>query len=1037
MSRFASALLLAGLLGMVISQFEAPSVGAQEPAKGKEKKKAAEKAKEAEKKDDDIGRVTLAFDPGSHTRPISAVGFNKDQSKLITVGMDYSIQIWSTSTGERLDILRLPPYGRDNGFDTDRWEAAAISADGNFVAIGGKPKQFWNDKTSLTRLLIVDLSTRRIRKYILGLGARTSITSLDFSANGDRLAVGTGGEQNTAYIIDDVIRLMKASEGKRPSPPRLLSQDFKGDVSNVALSPSGDRLLVSAGDIHVSSWNVAGKDKDAWKQLGEFRANHTDSFAWSPDESHFVRAWKAGSDNTKQGIELRDVECKQLKNWTMKELIPGFGRVTTCATIRYLAADRLFITALANLGSADSGGAIAVLLDPTTGKAIRRFEDATVRGRFTAFGAASATGDLAASTVSIGLDTVIYRLSDGKVVTRCGSRSPFPSLVAWSNDPKAPAVAWSDDSGVKRKDLNLDQLQYAFDLTKMEPMPLSSPKDFGLPRMIFGDWALNVKRAAGSLGAVTLTKGNDITKKPFGLGVSAATLIPNGDQPPLVAHAQHEASSHSGSQAVLTDADGKVLSQWQPLATAVRSMVSSPDGRYVLMTTGTQRVSIYRTDKSQFPFLNIVRVNGEWVAWTPEGYYAASPGGEKYIGWSVSNGANEFASYYPAERFAKFFRRPDIIQKAFEVGSLAEVLFSLDTKPAEIEKVLPPSAKLALVEQRGASVKLKATASSGSKDKPIQSMRLMLDGRPLPQGQGVWNFAKDQEAAAEIDFEIPGGLHEFKLLVKTEDGATISEPQIVKGPKVPGMQPTIHRVCIGVNDYDDPGLKLSSATKDAEAVFAALQADCVGPNNRFGAAEGELLLNKNASRERVKAAIETVRKKAKPGHLVVVFFAGHGIQKDKSFYLLTREADVTKDLEGNSISGKDLKDWLAEIECPVLLILDACHSAGAVKSFRPATDAATRFVTDDSVGVTVLSAAMQHEVAGATAENGYFTSGLLKGLKAGEGTPFDPYERQLYIHHLYSVVFSEVRNASGRKQNPFLNMPWTVPPLPVREVTAK
>lgn len=125
------------------------------------------------------------------------------------------------------------------------------------------------------------------------------------------------------------------------------------------------------------------------------------------------------------------------------------------------------------------------------------------------------------------------------------------------------------------------------------------------------------------------------------------------------------------------------------------------------------------------------------------------------------------------------------------------------------------------------------------------------------------------------------------------------------------------------------------------------------------------------------------------------------------------------------------------MECPVLLILDACHSAAAVQSFRPATDDLTRAMTDDSVGVTVLSAAMSHETAGATAENGYFTAGLLKGLAAGTGVPYDPYEKQMYVHHLYSVAFSEVRRATGGKQNPFLNMPWTMSPLVVREVPGR
>ncbi len=85
---------------------------------------------------EDLSRLVFTYDPGSHTRLISALGFSKDKSKLITVGWDFSIQVWSTSTGERLDILRLPPFGREKGYDTGRWSEAAVSPDGTLVAIG-------------------------------------------------------------------------------------------------------------------------------------------------------------------------------------------------------------------------------------------------------------------------------------------------------------------------------------------------------------------------------------------------------------------------------------------------------------------------------------------------------------------------------------------------------------------------------------------------------------------------------------------------------------------------------------------------------------------------------------------------------------------------------------------------------------------------------------------------------------------------------------------------------------------------------------
>jgi hypothetical protein len=89
------------------------------------------------------------------------------------------------------------------------------------------------------------------------------------------------------------------------------------------------------------------------------------------------------------------------------------------------------------------------------------------------------------------------------------------------------------------------------------------------------------------------------------------------------------------------------------------------------------------------------------------------------------------------------------------------------------------------------------------------------------------------------------------------------------------------------------------------------------------------------------------------------------------------------------------------------------------------------------VAVTVLAAAMGYETAGEQKEHGLFTQALLDALQAGKGVPFDPEDHQMYVHHLYSHVFSKVRKASAGRQNPFLNMPWTVPPLAIRQVAAE
>ncbi len=65
------------------------------------------------------------------------------------------------------------------------------------------------------------------------------------------------------------------------------------------------------------------------------------------------------------------------------------------------------------------------------------------------------------------------------------------------------------------------------------------------------------------------------------------------------------------------------------------------------------------------PQLNIfVSKDNEWIAWTSQGFYNASKGGEEYIGYHINQGSDREALFLPISSFSDKFYRPDIIQKA-------------------------------------------------------------------------------------------------------------------------------------------------------------------------------------------------------------------------------------------------------------------------------------------------------------------------------------------------------------------------------------
>gem|GEM_PF-3441204 len=1006
-------------------------------AQGKVKKKAAAKAAAAaaaaaaasavpveptdEPVDENIPRVVPVFDPGSHTRLIRTLGFNHDQSRLITVGEDSSIQVWSTATGERLDILRLPSYGHEQGYNTKLWDVAAISADGSLVAVGGgqKKKLVVDEEASRAKLLLINLHQKSVRPII---GLRGGISALAFAPD-NRLAVATDAAQDGGIAIYPAENVGRDKGVRRRTALKLPVDDVRGKVEFLQFSPDGKRLLAATLQ-DLQTWDLAEHEPRRLAKVDT--QGKTTSVAWAPDGQRLLRCWTAFKGEP-HGLEVRQANGELLTQRLFADE-PSLGRMSHVRSLAFIDAQTAILFSDDGDKLKEQGStAIRFDLQSNTGERLRSVNEVA---NYHVYGAASPDRKLAAITVSMGLDAVVFRVEDGQEVARCGAASPVPTLVGWSQAVASPAIAWGENRKFGHFNTSPTDLQFAFDLTEMQPVGELDPAGFSVSQLTLGDWKLEHPRS----NTMTLSQGDQPTASVQGGNhIQSATLIPRGNESPWFAWTAGR-SQQSYATVNLTKSNGDSVGSLSPTAVHARDVVPSPDGRFLLVSSGTHRLCIYAVEGQRYPLLSVARVNGEWVAWSGDGYYTASPGGEKMFGWAESHGPTQLATFHPAEKFAKHFRRPDLLVRAIQLGSMEAALTQSETRSPVIDEILPPTCVLEKIEQVGNRVQVRAVAATNLAGKPVVSMRLLLDGRPLAGGQGQRTVPVGEKAEATWEIDVPSGSHELKLLARNEDTSAVSPPLVVTGQKSASQQPVLYRLCVGINEYQLSALNLGSAAKDATDVFAALERNCVGTQNRFGTAKGEILINSQATRSSVLQAIENIRTTAKPGDLVVFLFAGHGIKQQDEYYLMTHEADPSASLKGKSLSGEDLRQALSEMECPVLLIMDACHSAHGVKAFRPATDDLTRSLTDDTAGVTVLAAAMAHEVASATEENGYFTAALLKALQLGTGVPFDHNEHVLYTHHIYSVVFSEVRKATNGKQNPFLNMPWTTPPLVLREV---
>jgi WD40 repeat protein len=989
--RFVLSLLLG--LGLVV-----PALAQEPPAEDSEPLAAA-------------GRLRLTLEHGDHTGHINTVLFTPDGEQLITAGVDHTIRVWDRRTGDLLRVLRPP--GLPAGL------YPALSPDGKLLAVNAY--HVGEDKTVKIVIYLMALVDGRIKRVLEGHApVGRGIRALAFSTDGKRLASGA---------IDKTIRIWNLTGNE---PARVIQTT--SPVMALAFSPDGTRLVEAQGNHTVAIRDLAnGKAVNLGRLYPPLSGN---ALAWSPDGKTIATA-------SSRGVWLWEPNGKLRHH--LLETLPSLAVAFNKDSRRVLVVIHPHLVP-------EPGPHTAWIFNVKNGKKVLKFAPKGFHPPPRAIlGILSPDGSRAVTVGSsaIGNELFVWKTTNGAVVRQTASPSWLagPTLQAgWSADGKS--VSWRK----LQKGETWNGIPATFDLGEMQvgTSPLAAPL---VREAVLKEGPFELK--------VFKNKGPQVLKdgKPFAMELHRKTGPNPGFAHTLVG--KDQVAIACVRQIYLMDLNSRVLVRKVLLRGYVRSLAPSPDGRYLLALADDQILRILSPARDN-ELLSLYVSGQDWIAWTPQGYYAATPGGERLMGWTVDNGVGKETSYFPAERFRKVLYRPDVIKLVLEKGSVEAALKSADatrgkkTDKVEVEQLLPPRCTLEVVEQSKGKVKVRIQAEARVKSQPLLGLRLFVDGRPyVPGGQRGLKRVDTSQTSAEFaegkdqvdltwTFTLPGekaaGAYQLTVLATSRDAAAPSNAVGVSFVN-PAKVPNLYVLTAGINQYDDASLTLNFAVKDATELAAAFAAQA--RKGLFAEVHTEVLADKEARRQALLDHILEVRKKVKANDLFVVYFAGHGVKEKEEFYLLPVEAKVSA-LATSALSGTDLRQALGEFPCQVLLMLDACHSAGfgakgklRGKGLAPATDDATRALRQDEVGVAVMCAAMGRETALEKDGNGLFTRAVLSALRRAEGVPFNRVNSLLYIHHLQAFVFDEVSAQSGERQHPFLSLPWVVQSFPVAKCAAK
>ena len=931
----------------------------------------------------------LRIETGMHNAVINRLVVDEAGGRIVTVSDDKTTRIWSLADGTLQHVWRTPIGAGDAG------ALYAVALHGDDLVIGGYTG------TNDGAIYVFNLKTGALRGSINKF--KGAITALAFSADGHLLAVADEGvsldlidfqalKQKAAdkSYAGRINRIAFASDGRLATTSqdgeiRVLDGDLK-ELARGKMPTEGDKPWGIAFSPEASQVAIGNRDKAEVVLFSTSDLKPLQTLHGDPKETGdlSVVAWSA--DNklvAAAGSYRKPDETRLIRLWPLTD--GGLGKPTetaiatdTVTDLAPLGDDQIvFSTAEPSFGVLDGSGAERL---------VHRSRHADFRDAGTNFALSPDGGIVDFPTRKGGKDKFRFDLVEGTL-----TRSPPPRA-----DVK-PAVL--DDA-------------------KLHPT----------------NWQNSTAPKLGNR-AVTLEPNEH---------VRALALLPNA------------AGAVLGTDFYLR-AESGTAPLWKTVVPAPAFAVgASANGRYVVAGLGDGTIRWYDAkDGHEVVSLFVDPVDQRWVDWLPEGFFDHSeipgkPGGETLVGYQINRGPNKLADFVEIGQLFSRFARRDLVLARFR-GDAAQANL-IDNQVARtgdyraaLKSGLPPSIRLIAYCIAAAD----ATDCPAGTPPPGDGKALEVSGTGTQlfaryeiddRGGGLGNAVirrngaviegtrkvEKTEAKARTEtvlLALKPDANTITFTTVSADG-TIESPStdvvtLTAKPNAPAAaaadeeaaKPVLYAVVVGVSDYRVEDFRLSNADADARAVAEVLKKP--SPPVYYHA-DVTPLINEDATKDKITAAITHAADKARSQDIVIVFLAGHGEAVDNEYYFATvefatghpdevdeaknsdqaRQAQIVDMLfKQEGLGSPTLFPIWKRIQGNMLIVMDTCYSASAAVEDAVATKAHNDTITDGiahDTGRFVLTGARAEALdssgnATATAtvggNHGLFTYWLLQGLQ--------------------------------------------------------
>ncbi|MFZ1728526.1 MAG: caspase family protein [Bacteroidota bacterium] len=440
------------------------------------------------------------------------------------------------------------------------------------------------------------------------------------------------------------------------------------------------------------------------------------------------------------------------------------------------------------------------------------------------------------------------------------------------------------------------------------------------------------------------------------------------------------------------------------------AVFSSNDERiYSAHTSGA--IKVWTADDGSLLLDMVGFSDGQWLSFTPDGYYDCSAFGDRYVRWRRGE------ELFPLERYSELYHRPSIIEDVLRGGYKPAGSIESIVDPPVAELLSPRDNQLFSFGSEPVEVTVDVLATDISR---IENVALLLNGRQLSREQLIeWSVVEQSDTRLHVRCRI------HVLPGKNSIEAVAFNASRVRSAKVraditvesgTSINPSLYVLAVGSDNYAPAYPNLQFASVDAEALADELARQEGG---MYARVYTRAITGKNVTKENIFGALKEFGE-MKPEDVLVLFFSGHGVRerdkKGRTKYYYLPAGTTKKTVTSRGLAWEDFSAEIARLNAGrIILLLDACHS-GDVSSGASNEKVASSLA--GQVGVVFTSSSgNEYSYEDRSWGHGAFTRALLDGI--GGAADFTA-DKTIDWGELQLYVGTAVRKMTKGGQNPMV-----------------